>query len=267
MSCSLRKTALNAGLPLPLTLALYLMFIGGSPTALRAGELHDAVRAQDGAAIEAILARGADIEETDFIFGTALHVAVSEGRTEIAAILIGHGANLEAVSEQQSSRAMHLAAEFGDVAMLAFLLDRGADIDARDSVERTPLIRAVVAGNTEAVRLLLDREAAVDGRDRMRDRTPLMMASYFGRLEIVKILIDQGADVNATDSYDETSLHFAVGNISYNIAGGPVLIEYLVANGANPSLKRRDGLTPLGYAKARGFKETPGVLRRLGVTE
>ena len=125
-------------------------------------------------------------------------------------------------------------------------------------------VRAAVV---QAAATPFDREAAVDGRDRMRDRTPLMMASYFGRLEIVKILIDQGADVNATDSYDETSLHFAVGNISYNIAGGPVLIEYLVANGANPSLKRGDGLTPLGYAKARGFKETPGVLRRLGVTE
>ena len=89
-----------------------------TPSAVFAGELHDAVRAQDNAAVEALLASGAEIDETDFLFGTALHVAVSEGNSEIAAILIDHGADVEAVSEQQDSRALHLAAQFGDAAIL-----------------------------------------------------------------------------------------------------------------------------------------------------
>lgn len=71
------------------------------------GELHDAVRANNGDLVMSLLAEGADVDESDFLLGTALHVAVSEGRHEIARLLIGNGADLEAVSEQQGSRAMH----------------------------------------------------------------------------------------------------------------------------------------------------------------
>lgn len=247
-------------------LAIGIALICAAPGAI-AGELHDAVRARDTAAVEALLAGGAEVNESDYLVGTALHVAVSGGDTQITAILIDHGADLEATSELQGGRPLHLAAQFGDVPMLALLLDRGADIEAHDGLQRTPLLHAATQGNAKAARLLLERGAAVDGRDGMRERTPLMMASYFGRMEMVKLLIDHGADVNATDSFGETSLHFAVGDASYNNSGGPALIEYLLTSGANPNVKRRDGLTPLSYAKVRGFKETPDVLRRLGATD
>ena len=252
--------------PVLVVLAIGIGLICATP-ATSAGELHDAVRAQDKVAIEALLASGTAIDESDYFFGTALHVAVSGGDSEIAAILIDHGANLESASEQQGARSLHLAAQFGHVPMLALLLDRGAAIEVHDDLQRTPLLRAATQGHAKAAQLLLDRGAAVDGRDGIKERTPLMMASYFGRLELVKLLIDHGADVNATDSFGETSLHFAVGDASYRNAGGPTVIEYLVARGANINVKRRDGLTPLGYAKVRGFKETPGVLRGLGASE
>jgi len=242
--------------------------LASAPSSTFAAELHDAVRAQDGAAVEAILAKGVDIEQSDFVFGTALHVAVSEVNTEIAGMLIDHGANLEAVSEQQSSRAMHLAAEFGDVAMLAFLLDRGANIDALDSVLRTPLLRAVVMGHTEAVRHLLDRGAEVDSREQLKGRTPLMIASYMGHLGVVKLLIARGADVNATDTNGEFALYFASGQPSFSTAGGGGLIEYLVAHGADLNARTNAGLSSLDYAKVRGFtKDIAEVLRRLGARE
>ena len=247
-------------------LAIGIGLICATPAA-SAGELHDAVRAQDKAAIEALLASGTAIDESDYFFGTALHVAVSGGDVEIAAILIGHGANLEAASEQQGAQSLHLAAQFGYMPMLALLLDRGAEIEVYDDLQRTPLLHAATQGHAKAAQLLLDRGAAVDGRDGIKERTPLMMASYFGHLELVRLVIDHGADVNATDSFGETSLHFAVGDASYRNARGPAVIEYLVMHGANMNVKRRDGLTPLGYAKVRGYKETPGVLRRLGASE
>ncbi len=252
--------------PVLVVLAIGIGLICATP-ATSAGELHDAVRAQDKVAVEAVLASDVEVDETDFIFGTPLHVAVSDGNTEIARILVNHGANLEAASEQQGARPLHLAAQFGHVPMLALLLDRGAEIEAFDDLQRTPLLRAAIQGHAKAAQLLLDRGAAVDGRDGIKERTPLMMASYFGRLELVRLMIDHGGDINATDSFGETSLHFAVGDASYRNARGPAVIEYLVMHGANMNVKRRDGLTPLGYAKVRGFKETPDVLRRLGASE
>ena len=117
------------------------------------------------AAVETLLASGLEVDETDFIFGTALHVAVLEGNTEIACILIDHGADVEAISEQQGSRASHLAAQFGDAAMLALILDSGVDLEARDELQRTPLHRAATAGHAGAVRQLLDRGANVHAKD------------------------------------------------------------------------------------------------------
>jgi hypothetical protein len=59
----------------PLAIVALVMDLICTPSAVFAGELHDAVRAQDNAAVEALLASGAEIDETDFLFGTALHVA------------------------------------------------------------------------------------------------------------------------------------------------------------------------------------------------
>jgi len=248
-------------------LLVFAMGTVGHPITLKASELHDAVRVQDHAAIEALVAAGADVDENDYILGSPLHLATSTGDTRIAATLIDHGADLEAGSEINGMRPLHIAAQSGDMPMVGLLLDRGSDIEAHDGLQRTPLYVAAIEGHIQVARQLLDRGAAVDGRDGIKDRTPLMMASYFGHLETVELLIERGADINATDSFNETSLSFAVGDASYRNVRGPSLIEYLLAHGADPYIRRKDGLTPLGYAKVRGFKEQPGVLRRLGVTE
>lgn len=111
-----------------------------------AGELHDAVRANDQASVDALLAEGAEVNESDFIPGTPLHIAALEGNSEIAKSLIERSADLEAVSEQQGSRSLHLAAEFGNVSVIALLLDNGANIEARDDHKRTPLLLRPVVG-------------------------------------------------------------------------------------------------------------------------
>ena len=46
---------------------------------LSAGELHDAVHANDRATLEALLEDGADVDESDFLLGTALHAARTFG--------------------------------------------------------------------------------------------------------------------------------------------------------------------------------------------
>lgn len=238
-----------------------------------AGELHDAVRAQDNAAVEALLASGVEVDETDFVFGTALHVAVSEGNLEIAGILIDHGADVEAISEQQGSRALHLAAQFGNAAMLALLLDSGADIEARDGLQRTPIHRAATAGHAEAVRQLLDRGANVHAKDGKYGATPLHEASHHGRLEVVKLLLDHGADISAIDNSGLTAFRLAATPPSYSVIGDASLLEFLVAQGADPNAKGTSGMSALAYAKfhasegSLAMREIVDILRRLGATE
>ena len=259
------------------SLAVVVLAIGiglvCTPFTTFAGELHDAVRAQDNAAVEALLASGAEVDETDFIIGSALHIAVSEGNSEIARILIDHSADVEAISELQGSRALHLAAQFGNAAMLALLLESGADFEARDGLQSTPLGLAASAGHAEAVRQLLDRGANVHAKDGKYGETPLHEASHHGRLDVVKLLLDHGADISAIDNSGLTAFRFAATPPSYSLIGDASLLEFLVAQGADPNAKDTSGMTALAYAKFHAtegfltFREIVDALRRLGATE
>ncbi len=252
-------------------LAAVFAFVA-TPAISHASDLHDAVRTNDNAALEALLEGGAEVDESDYILGTALHAAVSQGSADLAKILIKHNADLEAVSEQQGARAMHLAAAFGEVPMLQLLLDGGADIDSRDDHKRTPLLQAAVFGHAEAVELLLESGADIELKDSRYRWTPLYGATYSGGLEVVKLLVEAGADIEARDLAGRTPLRAAATPISWSVIGNGSLIEYLVAVGADINAKDDNGLTILGWAENRAvsvatYVEIAEVLRRIGATK
>ena len=69
---------------------------------------------------------GTNLDETDFMRGTPLHIAVSQGDAETAKILIRVGADIEAPSELSEVRAIHIAASLGESALVELLLAAGA---------------------------------------------------------------------------------------------------------------------------------------------
>lgn len=248
--------------------ASVLVIAVGSVT-LSAGELHDAVLSNDTAALEALLDGGAAIDETDYLLGTALHRAAVGDNAESARILIAHGADVEAVSEQQDSRPLHLAADAGSIKVLALLVQAGADIEATDGLDRRPLGRAAAAGQTEAVEALLNSGAGIEARGGQSHRTPLIEAAYNGRLDVARFLVQRGADVNARDDRGKSALWMASTPESYVPAGGPQLIEFLAENGADVEAADNTGMTPLAWAKistgrAETYKEIAEVLIALG---
>jgi len=233
------------------------------PLKARAGELHDAVRAGDLAAVETLLDSGVDIDETDYSTGTALHVAIAQGDESLVGLLIGYGADLEAQSELNGARALHLAADFDERSIVGLLLDHGADIEARDGELRTPLHRAAEAGFNDLVALLIDRGANVDDREGYFGATPLQQAADNGHLETVKLLLAQGAEINAVDQRGFSALWCASQIQSFGNVGDGRLIEYLVSQGADLHVKNAHGQTPLDYVESRGWDKIADVLRRL----
>lgn len=120
----------------------------------RAGRVEEAVGADAGI----IRAEAAD----GF---TALHLAAFFGQLEVAAVLLEHGAPVDAEAGNPSRvQPLHSAAAGGHAAIAALLLERGADPDARQHGGFVPLHSAAARGDAVTARLLLDHGADRDAR-------------------------------------------------------------------------------------------------------
>jgi len=120
----------------------------------RAARVEEAVRADP----EIVRAEAAD----GF---TALHLAAFFGQLEVAAVLLEHGAAVDAEAGNPSHvQPLHSAAAGGHAAIAALLLERGADPNARQQGGFVPLHAAAARGDEVTARLLLEHGGERDLR-------------------------------------------------------------------------------------------------------
>ena len=217
---------------------LWLLAHGADPNAVFAenGEtpLHVAARAWDVPVVEAMVARGADIERKRTDGRTPYAVAELNGNRAVADWLLAHGASPElldvdrlvaacslgdrATAEALLARnpglkseitddhynAFHQAAERNDVRALEAMLTAGFDPNRPDgSIGKTALHSAAMEGWPDAVRVLLAHGASVHIRDREFNGQPLVWAAEGSRqgregrdfAAVGKLLLDAGSPV------------------------------------------------------------------------
>ena len=104
---------------------------------------------------ERLLAAGAQIAAVsrNTLTNTPLHAAVAGGHTDVALLLIDHGAAVDA-KDSGGHTPMHIAAEAGNIRIVEALLARGADPLAVDTEDKTPLSRAAARNHVEIVDLI-----------------------------------------------------------------------------------------------------------------
>ncbi|XP_078689157.1 death-associated protein kinase 1-like [Branchiostoma floridae x Branchiostoma belcheri] len=132
----------------------------------------------------------------------SLHVASLHGQTEVAALLIEHGADLEARDRDQGTH-LHLAAYRGHTGTCELLIRHGAVVTARDKYQDTPLHEAARGGHIGTCELLIRHGADVTARDRGQN-TPLYDAALGGHPGTCELLIRHGADVTTRDKFGRT---------------------------------------------------------------
>jgi hypothetical protein len=131
----------------------------------------------------------------------------------------------------------------GDTDVAELLLEHGANINAQDGYGNTPLSYAVRAENLTMVRFLVEKGANIDlGGDQGKE-TPLMLAAMQGNVELIDCLLDGSATIDARDTNRSTSLMFAAG---FN---QPSAVRELLRRGSNQNLRDKRGLTAADYAK------------------
>jgi hypothetical protein len=93
--------------------------------------------------------------------------------------------------------------------------------------------------------------------------TALIAAAHLGHAEVVRVLIAAGAPLDHVNNLGWTALmeSIVLGNGAKNHTD---TLEALVKAGANVNIADRQGVTPLGHAKARGYGEMMRVLEAAG---
>jgi uncharacterized protein len=116
-----------------------------------------------------------------------------------------------------------------------------------------PLQVAVDRGEVAAVRQLL--EAGTSPNERAPGGwTALHRAAYDGKREIAQVLLDAGANLNVKDNQGFTPLHWAVYE-GVAVPGAQDVAKLLVVRGANINARDRDGSTPFFWAMCQGNRE------------
>jgi len=172
-------------------------------------------------------------------------------------VLLEHGASVH-VRDKDGQTALHLALRRGFSNMVALLLQSGADIDAQDNDDMTPLLYVVTHPNLAATtQLLLEHGASVHLRNK-DGLTPLHFAVGYDRPDEVALLLQFGAPVDALDNYNRTPLHVLAFSRSGTTA--PLLLQH----GASVHTRSKNGQTPLHFASRYSPPDVVALLLKSG---
>src|SRR5688572_17254283 len=205
--------------------ALALCLYAGLAQA-QAQTLMDAVKAGDLAAVQAMMARQADVNAPQPDGTTALHWAVERDAPALVQALIRAGANVKAAN-RYGVTPLWLASVNGSATVIAMLTEAGADANTPSAEGETPLMVAARTGKADAVGELLKRGADVNAVEGWRKQTALMWAAAEGHAGVIPILVAGGANLQARSSGGFTPLLFAARE------GRIAAVQALLSAGAN----------------------------------
>lgn len=230
--------------------------------AANASDLVDAIKANDVMRVQAALTSGADFTEIDQSLGTPLHIAAAQDSADIALLLITAGADVDAEASRTLRKAhpLHIAAVWNSTAVATLLLERGAAVDSRDMIGRTPLMMAATYGQTEVATMLLQAGAdpLAEEATYYRD-TPAYTAAMSGHLGIVKAMLSIGINVDARNALTGETLLWGAA-----IDNRLDVVEFLLANGADPNIADNKGKMPFDVSSDPLIKD---LLRKFAAGE
>jgi len=206
-----------------------------STTAIGSRALMFAIDDKNLKLIDLLLAHGARINDPARNGETALHHAATLGHLAATKLLLSKGADPNQYTFRNENRFVFtpfLGAFFrGDTNMASLLLEHGADIETRNNRGNTALMQAAMFETPEALQWLIAKGANVNARGH-HGHSALIYAAYNGRVENVRALLRAGADPFAKASNAEepdTSFEYDAANEARAEGHGEILAMILEA--------------------------------------
>jgi ankyrin repeat protein len=158
------------------------------------------------------------------------------------------------------------------------LLDLGMSPDVGDAMDFRPLHYSTHSGAVGIAKLLIARGAEIDPVERRYHSTPLGHANYQRRPEMVAVIAPVSRDIKglcfcgADERLRELFAEDAA--LAHRPSRGDLplfclpddderaieVAELLLAQGADPAVQNKAGLTPAAAARQRGLEETAELL-------
>jgi len=226
--------------------------LAGTPVDAQGDDLISAAKNGDLHLVNALLAKGANVNAKDEYDLTALIFASQNGHLDIVQLLLAKGAEVNAKAGNGAT-ALIQASQEGHLDVVQELLDKGAEVNDRSNNGWTALILASQEGYLEVVRALLTKGAEVNAKSN-DGGTALYVASHNGHLDVALALLAKGAEVNAKDKGGRTALMAASQNGHFNI------VQALLSQGADVNAKSSNGWTALAVASQNGHSDVVQAL-------
>ena len=222
--------------------------------------LHLAARYGDGDIGLDLIIGGANVDATDCLGATLLHVAACHNHKDFVHMLahLKSEANVNSKSFNGSTP-LHSAAACGAVDVIDHLLYHGANLSAVDennlsslhysimNIRQLDFDHEVFLNNTNLSDATLylsinDRRGYLADFYRYDNSSKIQNTNHYQWLDTFLHLLIRGSDINAVDIYGRTPLHFASAN------GLPDAVDILLQRKAEFEICDRSGRTPLEVA-------------------
>jgi ankyrin repeat protein len=229
----------------------------------------EALAGNDERVIE-LLDSGADIENSDSYYGTALAAAARKGNISTMRILFQRGADPQTSIPPYLGfnlppgmgvcSAIDIAARQGELAAVQLLLEHDAGVGSA-------LLLTAQSGNLDLARDLIKAGADPSAYCSQLGWTPLHGAAYEVQKDMALLLLDNGASIHTvTEPCKESALHLAIHPPKYSHPRTKIdqyhekekrrlaLVRSLLDRGADVMTKDSKGNTPLHTFFASGFE-------------
>jgi len=181
--------------------------------------------------IKILLANGANINGTDSIMKIPLMIALAKSSELFS------NTNFNNITKEDKNSYIDI---------IKYLINKGSDLNHRDIYGWTSIFYAIEFGSPiQIIELLLRNGSDVRNLSNIGNSV-LQIACKRRSLDVIKVLFDLNKitklTINIPDNFGTTSLIEATNRNNFDI------VEFLLNNGADPSLKDKSGKTALKYA-------------------